>query len=128
MDIIKKEKENKSLESTRGNNYRTPECDIYETSDAYVLYFDIPGVEKDDLILKVEKDTLFLTAECTKRAGEGYDCLRDEMIYSGFRRSFQLGNSVNTESIDAEYKNGALKLTLPKREEQKTKQIKIKVG
>jgi len=128
MDIIKKDKDNKELESTRGNSYRSPECDIYETEESYLMYFDIPGVEKKDLNLKVEKDTLLLTAECSKRAGEGYQCLRDEMIYSGFKRSFQLGDAVDTEKIEAEYKNGTLKLKLPKREEQKTKQIKINVA
>ena len=128
MDIIRKEKDDKQLESTRGNTYRSPECDIYETEEGYLMFFDIPGVEKNDLNLKVEKDTLLLTAECTKKAGEGYQCLRDEMIYSGFRRSFHLGNSVDTEKIEAEYANGTLKLILPKREEQKTKQIKIQVS
>lgn len=114
MGSINKEKDNRQLESTRGNSYRSPECDIYETEDAYLMYFDIPGVEKKDLNLKVEKDTLSLTAECTKRAGEGYRCIRDEMIYSGFKRNFHLGNSVNTENIEAEYSNGTLKLVLQK--------------
>lgn len=90
------------------------------------FWSDIPGVEKKDLNLKVEKDTLSLTAECTKRAGEGYQCIHDEMINSGFKRSFHLGNSVNRENIEAEYSNGTLKLVLPKREEQKTKQIKFR--
>ena len=128
MDLMKKEQKNENIESTRGNVYRSPDCDIYETEDDYIMYFDLPGVEKKDMNLKVEKDTLTLTAECTKRAGEGYDCIRDEMIYSGFKRSFHLGDSVNADSITAEYKDGTLKLKLPKREEQKTKKIQINVG
>lgn len=128
MDIIKKQGNERQVESTRGNSYRSPECDIYETEEGYIMFFDIPGVEKGDLDLKVEKDTLQLTAECTKKAGEDYNCILDEMFYSGFKRSFHLGNSVDTEKIEAQYSNGTLKLILPKREEQKTKQIKIKLG
>ena len=126
MEIVKKDKAN--IESTKGNVYRTPECDIYENDNEYIMYFDIPGVEKDDISLKVEKDVLTLTAECTKKAGENYTCLRDEMMYSGFRRSFDLGDSVDSDEIKADYKNGSLKLFLPKKEKQKTKQISINVS
>ena len=126
MEIMKKDKNN--IESTKGNIYKTPECDIYENDNEYIMYFDIPGVEKDDISLKVEKDVLNLTADCTKKAGENYTCLRDEMLYSGFKRSFDLGDSVNSDEIKADYKNGTLKLILPKKEKQKTKQISINVS
>jgi len=127
MDIVKRKNENTDVESTRGNLYRSPEADIVETDNAYILTFDLPGVEKDDINLNVEKDVLSLTAECSKKAGEGYSCLKDEMIYSGFKRSFDLGNSVSTDKIHADYADGTLALTLPKKEEQKTKQITIEV-
>ena len=126
MEITKKDKNN--IESARGNIYKTPECDIYENDNEYIMYFDVPGVIKDDISLKVEKDVLTLTAECTKKAGENYTCLRDEMMYSGFKRSFDLGDSVDSDKINADYKNGTLKLTLPKKEKQKTKQISINVS
>lgn len=126
MDIVKKDKNN--IESARGNIYRSPECDIYENDSEYIMYFDIPGVEKDDISLKVEKDVLTLTAECLKRAGDNYTCLRDEMMYSGFKRSFDLGDSVDSDDIIADYKNGSLKLILPKKEKQKTKKISINVS
>lgn len=126
MEIVKKDKNN--IESTKGNIYKTPECDIYENDNEYIMYFDIPGVNKDDISLKVEKDVLSLTADCSKKAGETYNCLRDEMMYSGFKRSFDLGGSVDSDEINADYKNGTLKLVLPKKEKQKTKQISINVS
>lgn len=126
MEIMKKDKNN--VESTKGNIYKTPDCDIYENDNEYIMYFDIPGVVKDDISLKVEKDVLNLTAECTKKAGENYTCLRDEMMYSGFKRSFDLGDSVNSDDIKADYRNGTLKLILPKKEKQKTRQISINVS
>ena len=53
-------KKNEKIESTRGYVYETPACDVYENEDSYKIYFDLPGVEKDDISLKVEKDVLSL--------------------------------------------------------------------
>ena len=128
MNLMKKEQREDQLESKKGNVYRSPACDILENDNEYIVYFDVPGVEKSDLNIKVEKNNLYLTAECAKNPGENYLCLRDEMIYSGFRRSFDLGESVDSEKISAEYANGTLKPVLPKKEEEKNQEIKIKVG
>ena len=121
-------KKNEKVESTRGYVYETPACDIYENEDNYKIYFDIPGVEKDDISLKVEKDVLSLTAESSKKADKGYNCIREEMSYAGYKRSFELNNAVDSNKINADYINGTLVLTLPKKEEQKTKEIKINVA
>ncbi len=127
MNLIKNEANDTKVESKKGNEYRLPAVDIVESDSEYLMYFDIPGVEKDDIQLKVEKGVLTLTAECTKLPGAEFECIRNEMVFSGFKRSFELGESVNGEGIIADYRNGTLTLTLPKREEQKTKQIKIRV-
>jgi len=129
MQIDKKrENDKQNIESTRGYIYENPDSDIYETNNEYKIYFDIPGVEKDDINLKVEKNILTLTAECTKKPGEKYECLRHEMNYAGYKRSYELGNTIDAEKIKADFNNGTLVLTLQKREEQKTKEIKIKVN
>lgn len=128
MEIDKRKNDNKTkVESTRGFVYDKPECDIYETDNEYKIYFDVPGVEKSDINLNVEKDVLTLTANCSKEPVKDYDCLREEMRYTGYKRSFELNNTVNTEKINADYENGSLLVTLPKREEQKTKEIQINV-
>ena len=121
-------KKNEKVESTRGYVYETPACDIYENENSYKIYFDLPSVEKDEISLKVEKDVLTLKAECSKKADKGYECIREEMRYAGYKRSFELNNAVDSEKIDANYENGTLILTLPKKEEQKTKEIKINVA
>jgi HSP20 family protein len=126
MKISDKEK-NRDLESTRGNHYLSPACDIKESDNDYVIYFDIPGVEKSDIDISVEKDVLTLTAECGKIAGDGYNRLHYEMDYSGYRRSFVLGNTIDPDKIEAVHENGTLVLTLPKREEKKRKEITIQV-
>ncbi len=127
MNLIKKEANEAKVESKKGNEYRLPAVDIVEKDSEYQMVFDLPGVEKDDIQLKVEKGVLTLTADCSKLPGAEYECIRNEMAFSGFRRSFELGDSVNGEGIAADYRNGTLKLTLPKREEQKTRQIQIRV-
>jgi HSP20 family protein len=128
MNLEKRANENKNIETTRGGYYETPDCDIYEDDNDYVMYFDIPGVDKDQINLKVEKDVLTLTADCTKQADQGYHCVQEEMGYTGYKRSFELNQTVEGDKICADYKEGTLKLTLPKREEQKTKEIKITVN
>ena len=129
MNIEKKEKNNnENLESTKGIFFDKPDCDIYETNDEYKMYFDMPGVEKEDINLKIEKDVLTLTAECNKKPIQDYQCVREEMEFNGYKRSFELNNIVNTENITANYENGTLILTLPKLEKQKTKEIKVNIA
>jgi len=124
----KKDINHENVESTRGYIYENPDCDVYESDNEYKIIFDIPGVEKNDINLKVEKNVLSLTAECTKKPGENYECLRHEMNYAGYKRSFELGNTIDSNKINADYNNGTLTLTLPKKEEEKSKEIKINVN
>ena len=129
MNIEKKQKNNnENLESTKGTYFDKPDCDIYEANDEYKMYFDLPGVEKDDINLKIEKDILTLTAECNKKPVQNYQCLREEMEFNGYKRSFELNSIVNIEKINANYENGTLILTLPKNEKQKTKEIKVNIA
>lgn len=128
MNLMKKDPAGPLVESKRGNEYRIPPTNILETDNDYQILFDIPGVEREDINLKVEKGILTLTADCAKRLDEGIECLRSEMSLSGYRRSFELGDGVNSEAITADYRNGTLTLTIPKKEEQKTRQIKIEVS
>jgi HSP20 family protein len=128
MDIDKKKNQKTQTQSTKGYIYSTPDCDIYETDNDYKMIYDIPGVEKNDINIRVEKDVLTVTADCTKQPVEGYQDLKKEMKLSGYKRSFDLNNTVNTDKINADYTDGILTLTLPKKEEQKTKEVKINIS
>src|SRR4030042_1723582 len=108
-------KKDEKIESTRGYIYDTPACDLYENENEYKMYFDIPGVEKDEISLNVEKDVLTLKAECSKKPDKGYECIRSEMKYEGYKRSFELNNAVDADKINGDYQNGTLILTLPKK-------------
>lgn len=127
MNLMKKEQKDRQVENTRGNSFRTPACDIHENENSYLMIFDLPGVEKKDVNITVEQNVLNLSAESSKAPGEGYDMLREEMQFSGYKRSFELGETVDSGNISAEYDNGSLTVTLPKKENQKTKKIQIEL-
>ena len=117
----------KSGKNLKKLNYQMPDCDIYESGSEYIIYFDIPGVEKQDIDLLIENDMLSMTAGSSKQAGDDYSCIRTEMSYSGYHRRFNLNNKVDPDNIKAVYNNGTLKLVLTKKESQPSKTIPITV-
>jgi HSP20 family protein len=105
-----------------------PAVDIFETEHNLVVKADLPDVKPEELDIRVENNILTIRGErkFDKKVNEN-NYLRVERSYGSFSRSFSLSNTVNTESIQAEYKNGVLTLNIPKREEAKPKQIKVHV-
>ena len=106
-----------------------PVVDIYEQGGDIVLKAELPGVDPKDTDIRVENNTLTLRGERKlddeiKR--ESYH--RVERAYGTFSRSFTLPSVVDTEKIKAEYRDGVLRVILPKREEAKPKQITVTVG
>ena len=105
-----------------------PAVDIYETEQELVVKADLPEVNPQDLDIRVENNILTIRGERkfeNKVNEENY--LRIERSYGSFSRSFSLANSVNSDAIKADYQNGVLTLSIPKREEAKPKQIKVNV-
>jgi len=106
-----------------------PAVDIYETEHELVVKADLPDVNPQDLDIQVENNILTIRGERkfeNKVKEENY--LRMERSYGSFSRTFSLANSVNSEAIKADYQNGVLTLSIPKREEAKPKQIKVNVA
>jgi HSP20 family protein len=106
-----------------------PAVDIYEKDGNIVLKAELPGVDPKDVDIRVENNLLTLRGERkfdneVKR--DNYH--RVERSYGSFSRSFTLPNVVDTQNIKAEYRDGVLHMTLPKREEAKPRQIQINVG
>ncbi len=106
-----------------------PAVDIYETEHELVVKADLPEVDPKELDIRVENNLLTIRGErkFEKKVNED-SYLRVERAYGAFSRSFSLANTVNAEAIKADYQNGVLTLTIPKREEAKPKQIKVNVG
>jgi HSP20 family protein len=106
----------------------SPAVDIVETDNEIVLKADLPGVEPKDVDIQVQDGTLTLRGERKFESDVKEDNFRRiERVYGGFVRSFALPQTVDPESVAAEYRNGVLEVKLPKRPEAKPKQIKVAV-
>ena len=106
-----------------------PAVDIYETANELVVKADLPDVNPQNLDIRVENNILTIRGERKFESKVNEDnYLRIERAYGSFSRSFSLANSVKSDAIKADYQNGVLTLSLPKREEAKPKQIKVTVG
>ena len=106
-----------------------PAVDIYETDKEIVMKAELPGMQEKDIDIKVEDNNLIVSGERRMEKEvkeESYH--RIERSYGSFHRSFTLPHAVDREGIKASYKDGVLKVVLPKKEEAKPKQIKIDVG
>lgn len=105
-----------------------PAVDIYETENELVIKADLPDINEKDLDVRVENNMLTIRGERKFEQKVNEDnYLRIERTYGSFGRSFSLPTTVDTESIQAEYKNGALTVELPKRAESKPRQVKVNV-
>jgi len=106
-----------------------PAVDIYETENELVIKADLPDMEEKDIDVCVENNMLTIRGERKFEESVKEDnYLRVERAYGSFSRSFSLPNTVDTGAIQANYKNGVLKVQLPKRAESKPKQVKINVS
>ena len=105
-----------------------PAVDVYETENELVIKADLPEVVEKDLDVRVENNTLSIRGErkFEQRVKEE-NYLRAERSYGSFSRSFSLPNTVDTQAVKAEYTDGVLTVTLPKRAESKPKQVKVNV-
>lgn len=96
--------------------------DIYEKDGIYYMEADIPGFNKSDIKVEFENGYLTISAEKEEKSQEeDKNYLRKERIYGNFKRRFYFGDKVNEEEIKAEFKDGSLKISLPKKEEQENK-------
>ena len=103
-----------------------PTVDIFERGDDLVIRAELPGVERDDIDVRVEDNTLMLSGE-RKRESEfdEENAYRLERVYGKFLRSFRLPKTVDATRIEASYKNGVLEISLPKAEEARPRKIDI---
>ena len=105
-----------------------PAIDIYDSNDNLMIRADIPGMEKKDIEVIIHGDTLIIKGEkkIEKNVKED-DYIRAERFYGNFNRSFTIPVLVDQNKVNATYKNGVLELILPKKEEEKPKQITVNI-
>jgi HSP20 family protein len=109
-----------------GRGAWSPSVDIYENKDQIVLEAELPGMKQEDFDLSIENNVITLRGERSFEKKEDSDNYhRVERSYGSFTRSFTLPQTVSGEGVTAEYSNGVLRVTLPKREEVKPRKIEV---
>jgi HSP20 family protein len=109
-----------------GRGAWAPSVDIYENKDQIVLEAELPGMKREDFDLSIENNVITLRGERRfEKTDDSDNYHRVERSYGSFTRSFTLPQTVNSEGASAEYNNGVLRVTLPKREEAKSRRIEI---
>lgn len=105
-------------------------CDIYEKDGAYHLEMDVPGFDKKDVQIEIDdNDYLTITAEKNTEdteEDEKKNYIRKERNYGKYQRSFYVGG-VDKENIQANFENGILKISMPKKEEEKSSKKTIEI-
>ena len=106
-----------------------PPVDVYEDEHNVTLKIEVPGIEEKDIDVRIENNTLTVHGERKFEKEEKEENYRRvESQYGSFTRTFTLPNTVDPESVQADYDKGVLKIKLAKRAEAKPKQIKVNVG
>jgi HSP20 family protein len=103
----------------------SPALDLYESGDHLVAVVELPGMSKEDIDISLHDGTLTISGERKRESSNGEKAQRTERCVGTFRRSISLPTAVDAGKVSATYQDGILKVTLPKAEEAKPKQIKV---
>ena len=112
------------------SEYTMPSVNIAENKNEFKIDFAVPGLKKENFKIDVKNDVLKISSE-KKETKEEKDekVVRNEFLYSSFKRTFILSDSINSDKIEASYKDGILQVLIPKNEEAKEKPLRtIKIS
>jgi HSP20 family protein len=103
-----------------------PEVDVYETDENFVMKADLPGVKKEDIEIDMKENSLTIKAEKKfEETVKKEDFVRVEKGYGTYMRTFTVSDNMDLDHIKAEYKDGILELTIPKKEAHKKIEVKV---
>ncbi|WP_292934158.1 Hsp20/alpha crystallin family protein [Noviherbaspirillum sp.] len=125
--------ENTNVTKTTNGNVRSeaallPPVDVIEDASGITLFADLPGVPKEKLSLQLEAETLTIEGEVELNAPTEIESSHVEVRLPRYRRVFTLSRELDSEKASAEFKNGVLKLRIPKAEHAQPRKIEIKVA
>jgi HSP20 family protein len=103
----------------------SPALDLYDSGDHFVAVVELPGMRKDLIDISLHDGTLTIGGERKRESSNGETAERTERYVGTFRRSIALPTRVDSSKVTATYEDGILKVTLPKAEEAKPKQIQV---
>ncbi|CAJ0700715.1 Hsp20/alpha crystallin family protein [Ralstonia wenshanensis] len=108
--------------------HMAPLVDIFETRQGITLYADLPGVPREKLDIRVQDGTLTVDAELMVPTPAGLRLQHGEVRHPHFSRTFVLSPDFDASRIDAQLRDGVLKLTIPRRDEAKPRRIEVQAG
>ncbi len=115
-------------EAARPEPALLPPVDVIEDASGITLFADLPGVPKEKLSLQLQSDSLTIEGEIALNTPEGMESSYVEVRLPRYRRVFTLSKELDSEKASAEFKNGVLKLRIPKAEHVQPRKIDIKVA
>ena len=120
--------EKQEIEKTKSAPTYLPPVDIYEKDKCLLVVADLPGVDEKTVDVDFEKGVLIIKGSVEEKKNEGYNCLYKEYDQGNFERKFTVPEKIDIEKIEANIKNGILKLKLPYVPEKGPKKVEVKVG
>ena len=106
----------------------TPRVDVSEDDTGITLLADLPGVARDQLALNVEGDTLLIEGSVDASAPGGLEAVHAEVRLPRYRRAFTLSRELDASRIEAQLKDGVLKLRIPKQAHAQPRRIQVNAG
>lgn len=125
LKVQEKREVEKKQESTIPARQFLPVTDIFETDQALTLILEMPGVNKDNVDVRVENDVLTINGRVDFANYEGLQPLYTEYNVGDYARSFQLSSKIDQGGINAQLKDGVMTLVLPKAEKAKPRRISV---
>jgi len=126
LQVQKKREQEVKEETTIPARVFLPAADIYETQEALTVILEMPGVEKNNIDVRVEDGVLSVQGRLDLSKYQGLQPLYTEYNIGHYSRSFQLSSKIDQNKIGAELQDGVLSLNLPKVEEAKSRTIRVK--
>jgi HSP20 family protein len=126
LQVQQKREVEKKQESTIPTRAFVPIADIFETEQALSVILEMPGVEKENVDISVENDTLTIQGRIDYSKYEGLQPVYTEYNVGHYVRTFQISSKIEQGQISAELKDGVMKLVLPKAEKAKPRRIKVR--
>ena len=118
-----------SLTNDRSGLTWSPPVDFFETEETFVLMAEVPGLESEEVDIKIEDNSLIFSGERSVRKDQDQrEYYRRERFQGKFRRTFNLPAAVQTDRISAELKTGILKITLPKAIKSGGRSVQVKIN
>ena len=127
-DMIAHPQAGERAESTRNAPIFVPAADIYETEDALFLSLEMPGVSQNTLNIMLDQRVLTISGRSHSSAPEGYSLTHHEYRDGDYERAFTLSEAIDNDKIEAELKEGVLRLKLLKSQPAPAKTINVKAA